>query len=424
MGQNASRHQRHRGTSSSNVVSHEESIQTDASNTEATSSDPNVPEPSRNSHRSSLRKSILNIVRPSPRSSPAHELRTKHRSWRRSKRWSTVPPPQADVTQSPASSTVTPAESQIPDLSTSTAPTTPVPEKARIDTRTAIDADTEGAERFADDIPAVQEPSVRSDSDHRPSTPFPPTSTDSSSSDSSGDPTRVNHEVSQNIGAWLGARGSQQVVADDRAEEVVVNSEQSNSVPVHQETLPELAAELPAQPAASGAALDPSQPAAGDSSTAPQTPGRTFPPPGTLVVVQGVVHTTDVPPRLPSTDTQDATRRSSSTPPNPSGRRNRLSALLHSRPSSMIAPRAPATDASSLAPPASIVGGTAASSNNHLPVSAMGSQSNSTSQLETAETPVQESSNQPAEAAAPVAEEPGTISSSSIDILGTLLRCI
>jgi hypothetical protein len=296
-----------------------------------------------------------------------------------------------------------------------------VPEKPSMDSRTAINADTEGVERLTEEIPAVQEPSVQHDS-ATPSTPFPPTSIDYSSADSSEDATRVDHEASQNIGAWLNAHGSQLPVVDHRAGEVAVSLGQSDGAHVHRETPPEPAAEAPAQP--TGGASEPSPSAADDPSAAPQTPGRTFPPPGTLVVVQGVVHTTDVPARLPSTDTQDATRRSSSTPPNTSGRRSRLSALLHSRPSSMIASRAPATDASSLAPPASTVGDTAASSNNHLPVSATNSQSNSTSQLETADTPVQEGSNQPTEATAPVAEEPGTISSSSIDILGTLLRYI
>lgn len=288
-----------------------------------------------------------------------------------------------------------------------------MPEKEAVDSKSAIGAGAgaEGIERTVEELPAILEPSVPTESDqHRSSTPLPPTSMESSL-DSPEDATRIDPEVVQNISAWLNGPAD--------VEEVVVNQEQLDNSAVHQDTPQQPAVEAPI---ASGSTPESSPAVEGDPSNAPQTPGRSFPPPGTLVVVQGVVHTTDVPPRLPSNDAQDAARRSSSTPPNPSGRRNRLSALLHSRPSSMIAPRPPsAVDTSSLAPPASTASDPATSSSHNLPGSSNDSQSNSTSPLENTDAPVQEGSNPPAEAAPPAAEEPGTISSSSIDILGTLL---
>ena len=284
----------------------------------------------------------------------------------------------------------------------------------------AIGAEAEAVERIVEESPASLEADVLSQNNpYRSSTPALPTLTEASPN-SSEDATRIDHEVGQNIGAWLSSQSQgSQPDGPVNIEQVVVSPEQFDDLSAPQDSLPQTAVEISTEPAVPGSTLDSSLPSEG--SATPQTLGRSFPPPGTLVVVQGVVHTTDVPPRLPSNDVQDVARRSSSTPPNPSGRRSRLSALLHSRPASMIAPRPPsAIDASSSAPPTPVVGDTTMSSNSNLPYASSNSP-NSTSQIDPVDTPVQEGSSPPAEAA-PSAEEPGTISSSSIDILGTLLR--
>ncbi|KAG6879822.1 hypothetical protein C0992_011105 [Termitomyces sp. T32_za158] len=91
------------------------------------------------------------------------------------------------------------------------------------------------------------------------------------------------------------------------------------------------AQEAPA-PLAATPMPNPTTETAEDPAPPTNTPQHQFPPPGTLVVVQGVVHTTDVPRHsTPSLQVPDPTPRSSSTPPST---RNRLSALLQSRPSS------------------------------------------------------------------------------------------
>ncbi|KAG6888736.1 hypothetical protein C0995_006388 [Termitomyces sp. Mi166 len=126
-------------------------------------------------------------------------------------------------------------------------------------------------------------------------------------------------------------------------------------------------------PAPSAATPEPEGPAPSTNS-----PQHQFPPPGTLVVVQGVVHTTDVP--RPS-QVPDAPPRASSTPPSS---RNRLSTLLHSRPSSRTSFSPSSTTLDS--PPVS---------------------------------------DEPPPSSAPVLTPPaetGPISSGSIDVLGTLLR--
>ena len=292
--------------------------------------------------------------------------------------------------------------------------------ESMMNSRSAIDADTEGVERIAEEVLEIQEPCVPLKSDHhRPSTPLPLTST-GSSSDSSEDATRIDYEVGQNIGAW-----AQDPLPGGPVdvEEVVIGPEQFDGPRVSYDTPSQPAPEASAPPPALGPTSELLPAAEGDSS-ASQTPGRAFPPPGTLVVVQGVVHTTDVPHPLLSNDMQEATRRSSSTPPNPSGRRNRLSALLRSRPSSMVGPRAhSATDSSSLAPPLPMPVDPATSSSTDLPAASTESRSNSTSQLENTGVSVQDGFNQPTDAPT-TTEQPGTISSSSIDILGTLLRYV
>ncbi|KIY74078.1 hypothetical protein CYLTODRAFT_416342 [Cylindrobasidium torrendii FP15055 ss-10] len=132
-------------------------------------------------------------------------------------------------------------------------------------------------------------------------------------------------------------------------------------------------------------------------STAPQPstqspPSRQFPPPGTLVLVQGVVHTTDVPRQI---ETEDSDVHRSSTPARTASiasRPRRLSAMLNSRPQSTMAA-------------------------NSRPQS-------TTAAADVSPTPTDpvlpEVAHLPAEAT-PATGGNGTISSSSINVLGTLL---
>lgn len=111
---------------------------------------------------------------------------------------------------------------------------------------------------------------------------------------------REEQEVSQNIGSWLGNQGQgqgqgpstlpelpsnisheeEQYREEERAQEEVVIS------PDTFEAEPTSSPNPPVDSPVHRAEVTPSQPSA--------TPSRQFPPPGTLVVVQGVVHTTDV----------------------------------------------------------------------------------------------------------------------------------
>ena len=168
-----------------------------------------------------------------------------------------------------------------------------------------------------------------------------------------------------------------------------------------------------------------------------QPPGRQFPPAGTLVVVQGVVHTTDVshapeentasanntnnssnqsfvnagnlePPRIgrSSSVSLSSRQRSSSTPGD--RLRNRLSGILP-RPSSML-PSVPLVSEDGTS-----VDLTAADYSQQLPVDTQsstatsgGTGSNTGTRLPTSEFS---------------GVNPGSLSPSSIDVLGTLLRC-
>lgn len=150
-----------------------------------------------------------------------------------------------------------------------------------------------------------------------------------------------------------------------------------------------------------------------------QNIARQFPPPGTLVVVQGVVHTTDVPRQSNLSHSPEApasSPRSSSLPPafaNESAQ-NRLSSLLRSQPDSGLSSQPssvfdtlPSSSPTST-PNSSQPGGP---SNDILPPSTR-------SQTEVLNSGNSSSSQEPISNDPP---QPGTISSSSIDVLGTLL---
>ncbi|KAH7923825.1 hypothetical protein BV22DRAFT_1196412 [Leucogyrophana mollusca] len=163
---------------------------------------------------------------------------------------------------------------------------------------------------------------------------------------------------------------------------------------------------------------------------AAQAPGRQFPPPGTLVVVQGVVHTTDVsrtpeataaPPRASSVPPPAFSRRRASSTPRPStpaeernSVRNRLSAFVP-RPASML-PAYPSTST-----PAADSSSQATSTTN---TDSGDTQSSTEAGLTTeASTPSSTPQADSATAAAGSGSDPNSssLSPSSIDVLGTLL---
>ncbi|KAF9468743.1 hypothetical protein BDZ94DRAFT_1294288 [Collybia nuda] len=330
--------------------------------------------PSSGSRRTSVRKSILNLVKPSARSHADSSTNNKRKSWRSSKRWSKAPPDLSEVSESTSSSSAGP----------STVPTTP----------------TSGKE------PDIEQNVVSDASEQlisagdRPSTPFPPMLTELPPDSAEGG-SRIDHEVGQNIGTWLSAQDVQQTSTPTFSEgrDVVIGPNDSlspdeNTPPVQPESTPEPQPEEP-------------------------TGNRQFPPPGTLVVVQGVVHTTDVPRNPPSTtisDSPEPVLRSSSTPPNaPGSTRNRLSALLRSRPTSMVLPQVPSAPSAS-STTTDLIADSVAPPENTQPVSSIHSQSHI--DLAHPDTPTS-----PMEVIPPREPEArgGTISSSSIDVLGTLL---
>lgn len=181
--------------------------------------------------------------------------------------------------------------------------------------------------------------------------------------------------------------------------------------------------DLPSEPAPPVQNLEGSEPSAlpRTQQTSPQP--RHFPPPGTLVVVQGIVHTTDV--------SRAATPPLDNNTPNliarpPSGlavgseqtrtrSRNRLSALLRpSRPSSTIV-----TDPTMIPSPPEL---------DSPPLSGSESPSEESTQTDVTIPVVNENVDSPhqdqlADTSPPATENRvPSISSSSIDVLGTLLR--
>lgn len=292
-----------------------------------------VSRPRRRSARSSVRRSILNFVK--PRSSQQRDEprpANSRKSWRTSKRWSKVAP------------TLVPEDAPLPSTSR-LSPPPPIAEKEPEPPVVAVDV--------GESSQLASEPEQPQEIPHSP-----------------------------DIGQWFND--------DDSPDERVVISPDSFALP--QDHLPDVPEDVSPPPTIN----HPDQPA-----VLPQPPSpRQFPPPGTLVVVQGVVHTTDVPRPPVAEPLQDIPEpislpsRGTSVPPRSStpaslnterpGARNRLSALLRSRPSSMV------------------------------------------SSAEVAPEPVSDTGDTPAETAeiSPQPAASGAISSSSIDVLGTLLRYV
>ncbi|GLB45538.1 putative RING-like zinc finger [Lyophyllum shimeji] len=360
MGQNSSRQRRTALTSSSTTdpspVSQEQV------------SEPTSAPPPRRSRRESVRRSILNLVKPSVRvESPAGSSR---KSWRSSRRWSRAPPELESHAESSQSA------------SSSTAPPSPINEKGK------------GVDRDPDTLSVHQRP----EGDDRPSsssstisetTPAEVAETTVADAEEAGDHTGTAEATPTPAPPELG----------DQDEVVISPDPQLDSTPPEPqvENIQDGLADSQAPPAQ-------------------EPPAHQFPPPGTLVVVQGVVHTTDVPrpsaPSAPQPETSESAPRSSSTPPTT---RNRLSTLLQSRPGSVVGSR-----------PASTIG-TLPLPNNQTSTTLDATLTSDGHQVDPVE-PQTDLPNSNVSSTNPPAQSPssndgasGTISSGSIDVLGTLL---
>ncbi|TCD62345.1 hypothetical protein EIP91_007043 [Steccherinum ochraceum] len=278
----------------------------------------------------------------------------------------------------------------------------------------------------------------------RPSTPFP---TSRPTTPSVEAPPETQNEqlssgerqLSENIGNWLS--GSPQSTSSNlyEPEPNIARSDIPNGADIERE----INEFLQSAPSDDGDTVAPANISDAGSNTLPrpsesvpqtQLPPRHFPPPGTLVVVQGVVNTTDSPSGAASTQRPANTsappppppesllapppqRRSSSAPrslrsgnPSEGGRRTGFSSFMP-RPSSMISRRPSTSSRTSLAQGSNRANESPALSD---PISV-----ESTPSSESA----RESESGDSDAATPTDSEGGshTLSPGSIDVLGTLL---
>jgi len=390
MGQSSSRQHRQPETPRNLARNNErddESHPADSSSPTALSCDPTIPPRAGPSRRTSVRRSILNFITPSARSR-ADSNTSLRKSWL-SRRLSKAPS-DAHTSPQPTDTLDTPVQA-----------TSAASEKEQDVSR---DPDPPSADSIAG---SSLHPTVS------PSPDFPHNSEEVTEGVRKGP-----------VGTDLGQS------AEGMPREIDQSADVQDEVPITSEPVSDLVTAVE-QSTTSDEAGSSDSPAANseDPPNDPrptaqhaQPPGRPFPPPGTLVVVQGVVHTTDVPrPNAlsPITSEASSTSRSSSVPPNPSNdnTRNRFSTLLRSRPASASA-TAPDPSPSSDTPPLSRISSTSQDStqspNNP---SADPSQSHTAPRTELPglanvhPPPIPTSSNL----------QPGTISSSSIDVLGTLL---
>ena len=431
MGQSISRN---RSTDPPTVSSsHHDTVLTDSSSSNTlTDPTPVVTSAPKHSRRSTVRKSLLDLVKRRSYHSSSSGVDTaessSRRSWRNSRRWSKAPRELND-----------PAESS-QNARTQDVPPSPVTEKHDEDEKEADNESTEQSQDMTDQPPTL----------------FPGTPAEAPSASTSDAVMPVDQDIRQNMGSWLGGQSTQEQRLGTAAslahrlglsrhpsgvnrEDYIISNPynddalaESHDEPTTASTATTTEASVPEAPPEPPTAL---------STPTQQAPTRQFPPPGTLVVVQGVVHTTDVPrpptsnatPRpstphpLTATPTSIANQRRASSTPRPStplgserlgGARNRLSSLLHPRPSSMLGPRPPFT---------------AGENRSSSILSALSSTSNLEHTI-TNETPSNSSSESPSHLTSPTndsetrasslndSRSSGPISSSSIDVLGTLLR--
>ncbi|EIN12470.1 hypothetical protein PUNSTDRAFT_141167 [Punctularia strigosozonata HHB-11173 SS5] len=360
---------------------------------------------------STVRKKVMKVV---GRSTSSRSLRvageadsmranagSPHPSRKRrfsSRRWSKAPaPPNGDADAREGSVLPSAADNAVPIASSSGMRSTSVASLSATNGK--------GKERAESDAT----PDVA-----RPSTPLSPTGP--SASTSSPEPSPMlsdgHQELSQNIGSWLGG----QRAAPPRptlSERLSMPRPRSNSLPGPD--LPSISRTRPEPETSTTPATNPA--GATDSPSDDQDNTRPFPPAGTLVVVQGVVHTTDTsaasagPTSTSASTPSTAPRRRSSSfgphshrPPTPiGGGRNRLSQLL-SRPAN--AHGWPSTPASAESSPNS----------SSVPLSG------SDGEASTEATSQDASSSQQHPGPGPDTQDRrSALSPSSIDVLGTLL---
>ena len=386
MGQSSSRQHRQPETLGNLARSNEtddESHPANSSSPSALSSGPTIPPRARPSRRASVRRSILNLVTPSARSRTDSSSSSLRKSWlsRRLSKAPSEPHPSPQPTDTPE----TPVET-----------TSVASEKEKDVSR---DPDPSSADSIAG-------------SSLHPIVPPSPDFPDNPEEATEGVRKEI---VSNDLGQSAEGIPQETNLNEDVQDEVPITPESVDTA-AEQSTAIDEAGPSDSPPVNSEDAPNDPRPTAQHA----QPPGRPFPPPGTLVVVQGVVHTTDVPrPNALSTIATEASSasRSSSVPPNPSNdnTRNRLSTLLRSRPGSA---NPPDPSSSSDTPPLSRISTSQDSTRSPNNPSVEPSQSHTAPRTElpslaNVHPPHIPTSNE---------SQPGTISSSSIDVLGTLLR--
>lgn len=434
MGQTSSRNRANEPTGQSAVVP--------AAQPEPESHPPPTHDEQSRHRRTSVRKSILNLVKHrSSRSlngtddsvsSPRSRLRRHSRRWDKS-----VPAPDTAATTTNA---VTTSEEAGPSA-TPESPTAVLEQK---------EDPLPEPEIQAIELPAVMVEGPAdpgSTSQHMLIVPPQDTTGNLGERTEAGDEIEAEPSSSISLANRLGlsrtsSTAHAHVSREDEAEVVISTPQDSQNLPISPETQATLSPE-PSIP------IPPTEPQ-NQPQSQPQTQpplNRQFPPPGTLVVVQGVVHTTDMP-RPPShsheastSSTQSASsntipdipqaRRRASSTPRPStpagtertGARNRLSALLRSRPASMISQRPASTSSDRLGISSTSNPSAAQLSDTPGVLADASSTTDSAAVGPPAET---ESSTSPSANAASTTANPSdaarAISSSSIDVLGTLLR--
>ncbi|KAH9483763.1 putative RING finger protein C4G3.12c [Psilocybe cubensis] len=355
------------------------------------------------SRRSSVRKSILKLVKPSSirnrfSSDPSSSTDAK-RSWRRSRRWSRAPlagatPDPPDVLSATAS-----ASSASSTTESSNLPPFPTDKGKQRDISSTVEND---------DISL--EPNVASGTEPSQSSVPPLPSQAHPAHTSVLEESPVVLVNSENV------FNDSSSIVDADLPSTIDNSERNQVPPIAAQSLPS----------------SHSTPSLENHQTTPEP--RQFPPPGTLVVVQGIVHTTDVsragssltPVASPQPEHPATTTTTTSRPPSTSDlaatetrARNRLSTLLRrsaSRPPSSAGPTTALEAEFSPAP----------SSNSHLsPDDVAPTRSTSPVPGESIDGAAQE---EPSRLTTPPPPQTSTtetrvpaISSSSIDVLGTLL---
>ncbi|CAA7266042.1 unnamed protein product [Cyclocybe aegerita] len=371
--------------------------------------------PASRSRRSSMRKSLLNFVKPSSIRSRVTSIASApgdaRRSWRNARRWSKAP---VDPRPPPPAVDSTPSSSSGPSAEPSCNVKGKQPER---------EPPIEDEEEFHEAVEALEEPPMA-----LPEVVLSePTSPASSS--------------------WVNVQDRDQ--SPEFASVTPPEPEPQPYAPNHATTStppPEFSESDP-QPSA--------QPPTAPRPAAAPLPHRQFPPPGTLVVVQGIVHTTDVS-RTPSPAAPTAAPTATPTPgpapsqpPStansrpashldverdqaPSRARNRLSALLRPRSASSRRSSALINDASPTPTPPpepelpTSESSTSSSSAESAPTDVTiplisDSAEASSSQPQPTELPSSEPQQQQQQSQPQTENRAPAISSSSIDVLGTLL---